>query len=80
MLLDTFHKEALVPSDKRFALISSRLENHGWELIRIKGSHHVFKGEGRPLISIPVHKGRVKAVYVRQVEAAIREIEREQGG
>lgn len=63
-----------MPSESNFADIRRVLEQHGWELVRIKGSHHVFKGEGRPLISIPVHKGRVKAVYVRQIEAAIRDI------
>lgn len=66
--------EGNMPSEEKIASIRTRLENHGWELVRIKGSHHVFKGEGRPLISIPVHKGRVKAVYVRQIEAAIRDI------
>ncbi len=66
--------------DSKFLELQRILESNGWELIRIKGSHHVFKGEGRPLLSIPVHKGRVKAVYIRQIEAAIREVERQQGG
>ncbi|MGA2864808.1 MAG: type II toxin-antitoxin system HicA family toxin [Verrucomicrobiota bacterium] len=32
------------------------LEGAGWELKRIKGSHHVFKKPGQPLlITVPVH-------------------------
>jgi len=32
------------------------LEKNGWELKRIKGSHHVYTKEGRPArISIPIH-------------------------
>ncbi len=60
-----------MPSDVRFADIRKQLEQHGWQLVRIAGSHHIFKGEGRPIFSIPVHKGRVKAFYAREVERAI---------
>jgi predicted RNA binding protein YcfA (HicA-like mRNA interferase family) len=32
------------------------LEQHGWELARINGSHHIYRQEGRPeRISVPVH-------------------------
>ena len=32
------------------------LEEHGWELARIKGSHHVYGRPGSPLnVSVPVH-------------------------
>lgn len=32
------------------------LEQHGWELARIKGSHHIYRKEGRAeRISVPVH-------------------------
>lgn len=58
-------------SEERFAAVRSRLESHGWQLVRISGSHHIFHGQGRPLLSIPVHKGRVKGVYVKEVERAI---------
>jgi len=61
-------------SEVRFAEIRKILEQHGWTFVRIRGSHHHFRGEGRPPIVIPVHRGRVKAVYVREVEQAIREI------
>jgi predicted RNA binding protein YcfA (HicA-like mRNA interferase family) len=32
------------------------LEKNGWELRRVKGSHHVYVKEGNPArISIPIH-------------------------
>ncbi len=68
-----------MPSEVRFAALKRRLEKHGWTLDRTKGSHHVFKGEGRPLVIIPVHKGKVKPVYVRQVEAAIAKVFEKEG-
>jgi len=44
-------------------------EKHGWEIKRIKGSHHIYMKEGRKeRISIPVHakkslkKGLLKAI------------------
>jgi predicted RNA binding protein YcfA (HicA-like mRNA interferase family) len=40
-------------SGKEFA---SMLEENGWELKRIKGSHHVYTKPGNPArISIPIH-------------------------
>ena len=32
------------------------VERHGWELLRIKGSHHIYGKVGRPVrLSIPIH-------------------------
>lgn len=43
-------------SGKEFAKI---LEKHGWELMRIKGSHHVYMKTGSSArISLPVHKNQ----------------------
>jgi predicted RNA binding protein YcfA (HicA-like mRNA interferase family) len=40
-------------SGKEFARL---LERHGWELKRIKGSHHIFTKSGNPArISVPIH-------------------------
>ncbi|MCA9886897.1 MAG: type II toxin-antitoxin system HicA family toxin [Anaerolineae bacterium] len=54
------------------------LEDHGFELVRIRGSHHAFAGfvgrEERNII-IPIHSKVVKTVYVREVLALIDEIE-----
>jgi predicted RNA binding protein YcfA (HicA-like mRNA interferase family) len=36
------------------------LENNGWLLQRIKGSHHIYSKPGeRKIISIPVHGNQV---------------------
>jgi predicted RNA binding protein YcfA (HicA-like mRNA interferase family) len=36
-----------------------RLENRGWELRRIAGSHHIYSKVGNPArISVPVHGNR----------------------
>lgn len=64
-----------MPSDIRFSEIKQLLTKNGWSLARTSGSHHIFTGPDRPLISIPVHKGKAKDVYRRQVEKAIREQE-----
>ncbi|MCE9524465.1 MAG: type II toxin-antitoxin system HicA family toxin [Planctomycetales bacterium] len=35
------------------------VERHGWELKRIRGSHHIYAKPGVPVIlTIPVHAGR----------------------
>lgn len=40
-------------SGKEFKRI---LERHGWELLRIQGSHHIYCREGSKIrISVPVH-------------------------
>jgi predicted RNA binding protein YcfA (HicA-like mRNA interferase family) len=44
------------------------LEQAGYQLVRISGSHHYFIKPGEQPFSIPVHKGKVKPYYVRQVE------------
>ena len=32
------------------------LERHGWQLARIKGSHHIYKKKGeKAIITVPVH-------------------------
>ncbi len=40
-------------SGKRLCTI---LERHGWELKRIRGSHHIFAQHGNPaILTVPVH-------------------------
>ena len=57
-----------MPSDVRFTVIRKLLESHGWELSRIKGSHHIFTREGEWPIVFPVHHKQVKYVYVRKIK------------
>lgn len=41
-------------SGKQFAKI---VERHGWKLLRIQGSHHIYGKTGSEVrLSIPVHK------------------------
>jgi len=40
-------------SGKKFARL---LEKHGWELKRVRGSHHVYMKPDNPVrISVPIH-------------------------
>ena len=40
-------------SGKAFARI---VERHGWELLRVKGSHHIYRKPGSVVrLSIPIH-------------------------
>jgi predicted RNA binding protein YcfA (HicA-like mRNA interferase family) len=61
-------------SEVRFPEVRQVLERHGWTLDRISGSHHMFRGKDRPLVSIPVHHGKVQPKYVRKVEKAVAEV------
>ncbi len=58
-------------SEVRFSLIRKTLEKAGYQLVRISGSHHIFERPDQTLVSIPVHRGKVKAHYVRQVERIV---------
>jgi len=57
-----------MPSEKRFSVVRKMLEDKGYTLARISGSHHVFVKPGSLPVSIPVHSGKVKAFYVRKIE------------
>ena len=57
-----------MPGEKRFATVRKMLEAAGYRLVRVHGSHHYFVKPGEQPVSIPVHRGKVKAYYVRQVE------------
>ncbi|MDP6479084.1 MAG: type II toxin-antitoxin system HicA family toxin [Phycisphaerales bacterium] len=62
-----------MPSDIPFKRIRKRLEHAGWRLDRIRGSHHVFTHPGCTPIVIPVHGGKVKAGYERQIKKRLGE-------
>ena len=57
--------------EERFSHIRRRLQASGWTLARIRGSHHVFDKPNESPLSIPVHRGKVKAVYVNEVKKRI---------
>ncbi len=54
------------PNNVTFAQIRKLLENSGFALDRITGSHHVFR-RNDIVFAIPVHNNRVKTVYVKRV-------------
>jgi predicted RNA binding protein YcfA (HicA-like mRNA interferase family) len=58
----------VMAGEQRFNLVRKALEKKGYELTRISGSHHIFTKKDSPLVSIPVHKGKVKGFYVKQIE------------
>lgn len=60
-----------MPGEKRFAEVKKMLERAGYVLDRISGSHHIFVKPGEPHVNIPVHAGKVKPFYVRQIEKII---------
>ena len=56
-------------SEHRFNKVEKRLNDKGYYLVRISGSHHIFKKEGAfNLFSIPVHNRKVKDKYVREID------------
>jgi predicted RNA binding protein YcfA (HicA-like mRNA interferase family) len=57
-----------MPSEVRFAIVRDMLESCGWMLTRVKGSHHTFTKRGQRPVVIPVHRNRVKPVYVQEVK------------
>ncbi len=58
-------------SEVRFSVVRKELAGVGYLLVRITGSHHIFKKSGRTLVSIPVHRGKVKPYYVGQVKRIV---------
>ncbi len=63
------------PNNATFSQIRKILEQEGFALERITGSHHVFRKEATIFV-IPVHKNKVKAVYVKRVVEIIENNER----
>lgn len=57
-----------MPSDVRFSEIRRLLEQHGFTLDRVRGSHHVFAKANETPVIVPVHHGKVKHVYLRQIQ------------
>ncbi len=62
-----------MPSEERIAVVQKLLEQNGWRLIRVRGSHHVFQKPDGTSYSIPVHHGKVKPFYVREIKKQIGE-------
>lgn len=59
-----------MPGEMRFADVRRELNRHGWTLVRISGSHHIFAKKGESPLSIPVHRNKVKPCYANQIQKA----------
>jgi predicted RNA binding protein YcfA (HicA-like mRNA interferase family) len=57
-----------MPSDVSFSEVRRLVESHGWRLVRIRGSHHVFRMPDGRIYVVPVHRNKVKFVYVREIK------------
>lgn len=60
------------PSGRDFARI---IERHGWQLLRINGSHHVYGKAGSVIrVSIPIHGNKPLKISLFRHLAKIAEI------
>lgn len=64
------------PNNISFAQLEKLLLQENFILDRISGSHHVFKKEDLIFV-LPVHKNKVKTVYVKRVIELIEGAENE---
>jgi len=54
-------------SEVRYGEVVKLFKANSWWLLRVRGSHHVFT-DGSRIFSVPVHHGKVKYVYLRQIQ------------
>ena len=54
-----------------FLEIKTVLSDFGYVLVRIKGSHHIFKGMTGDNINLPVHNGKVNKYYRKRITDTI---------
>lgn len=62
------------PKDVKFSDLVILLKEFGFDLKRIKGSHHVYNRDDVTFV-VPVHKNRIKEIYVRRVLSLIEKFE-----
>ena len=62
-----------MPSDVRFAEVRRLVEARGWVLVRVRGSHDVFRLPDGRVYVVPVHRGKVKYAYVREIKKLLEE-------
>lgn len=66
------------PNDAKFSDIRKLLEQVGFALDRITGSHHIFVKDEITFV-IPVHNKKVKTIYAKRVIELLEQTEN-QGG
>lgn len=58
-----------------FAALQNLLEQHGYVLFSVRGSHRIFRhaDNDKPVIVLPVHNSRVTAAHMRAVRRVLDE-------
>jgi predicted RNA binding protein YcfA (HicA-like mRNA interferase family) len=62
------------PNNATFSEIRKLLEQEGFTLDRITGSHHIFTKDDITFV-VPVHNKKVKTIYVKRVLDLIEQTE-----
>jgi predicted RNA binding protein YcfA (HicA-like mRNA interferase family) len=62
------------PRGVRFSELRQVLEDHGFKLARVSGSHHTFRAEIRGRVWTQTLPRKILSVYVKQVLKSIDEI------
>jgi predicted RNA binding protein YcfA (HicA-like mRNA interferase family) len=57
-----------MPSPVSYADVERMLRRHGWTLLRISGSHHMWFRRGTGIFPLPVHRGKVKHGYYKELQ------------
>ena len=57
-----------MPSPVRYAEVARMLMKTGWRFERSAASHFVWFKPGIGMFPVPVHRGMVKYVYVREIQ------------
>jgi len=55
------------PSDATIQEIQQILENHGYKLKRITGSHHIFTKPYCNSYNFPIHNNKIKKIYINKL-------------
>lgn len=55
------------PTDTAFGLIHAVLNDFGYRLARVNGSHYIYKKEYKEAESVPVHNKKVKKCHVKKL-------------
>ena len=49
-----------------YAELAAVLQQQGWKLDRVTGSHHIFRSPKGQMLSLPRHGKELKPVYVKE--------------
>jgi predicted RNA binding protein YcfA (HicA-like mRNA interferase family) len=60
-------KQLFNKKESRFIEIKTILNSVGYELERVRGSHHIFKHKNGDVIVFPVHGNLIKRCYIKEI-------------